>query len=116
MKSDHVILMVGINCPPKNDQRFNEWYEDEHIPSLFKYKGIKKLTRFSILEGANQNYKNTEYPRYLAIYSFENEKTLRNFIESPEFIAARKEAVKEWGEEGLERYWWTYYKELRTWQ
>ena len=45
MGSNAIINIVATECRPEEEERFNKWYNEVHVPMLFKYKGMKRVTR-----------------------------------------------------------------------
>ncbi|OGO07241.1 MAG: hypothetical protein A2Y92_02520 [Chloroflexi bacterium RBG_13_57_8] len=85
MGKPRIINIVATECTPEYDAQFNKWYNEVHIPMLMKYKGIKKVTRYRIIE------ENREKPRFLAVYEYDKKEDLDNMTASPEFKAAIEE-------------------------
>jgi len=77
-----VINVVGIQCQPKVDEKFNIWYDQTHIPMLLKFGGLRGATRYKILKPSE------EYPQYLAIYEFNSKQAFEEYRASPELTAA----------------------------
>ena len=40
-----LIHVVATQCQPEFEEKFNKWYNETHIPMLFKHKSMKKVTR-----------------------------------------------------------------------
>ena len=53
------LLMVAINVTNENEDEFNLWYTEEHIPALLKVPGVLSARRYKSSEGTH---------RYVAIY------------------------------------------------
>jgi len=105
-----VINMVATECKPEVEQKFNKWYNEIHIPLLFKYKGMKKVTRYKILN------KTDEFSTYLCIYEFDNPSEYKSYSESKELADARAEMNETWKKGGWEIKWRVQYEEIKTWQ
>ena len=105
-----VINMVATECQPEVEEAFNKWYDEVHIPMLFKYKGMTKVTRYKILN------KTGEFPSYLAVYEFENMPEYQAYEKSPEIVDARAEMKETWKEGGWEIKWRVQYEEIKTWK
>ena len=109
MAKPRVLNIVATVCAPKNEARFNKWYNEVHIPMLMKYKGIKKVTRYKIID------EKSEKSRYLAVYEFDDKKSLAEMPKSPEFKAAIEEMQSTWKPEGLDIKWALSCEPLKTW-
>ncbi len=91
-----VLNMVATQCQPEVEEEFNKWYDEIHIPLLLKFKGIKEVIRYKIINETE------EYPTYLTVYEFESQKAYEAFTTSPEYAAAREEMSETWKEGGFE--------------
>ncbi len=40
MENNLVINMVATRCQPEVEVKFNKWYDEIHIPLLFKFPGM----------------------------------------------------------------------------
>ncbi len=85
MKGKRVIHIVGSDCRPEDEEKFERWLNEIHIPLLMKFKGLKKATLHKRM------YENNEYPKYFATYEFENKKAFEDYEASPELKVALKE-------------------------
>jgi len=89
MSKARIINIVATECKPENDAQFNKWYDEVHIPMLMKYKGIKKVTRYKVIENEGK-------PRYLAVYEYDSRADYDGLSKSPEFQAAIAEMQETW--------------------
>ena len=105
-----VINMVATECQPEVEEAFNKWYNEIHIPLLFKYKGMKKVTRYKILN------KTDDLPKYICVYEFDNLPAYQGYTNSQELADARAEMKDTWKEGGWEIKWRVQYEEMKTWQ
>ncbi|OGN94562.1 MAG: hypothetical protein A2Y89_04200 [Chloroflexi bacterium RBG_13_51_18] len=110
MAKPRVLNIVATECAPKNDSKFNKWYNEVHIPLLMKYKGIKKVTRYKILD------EKTDKPRYIAIYEFDTKEDLNALNTSAEFKAAIEEMQGTWKGDMFDIKWAVSCEPLKTWE
>jgi antibiotic biosynthesis monooxygenase (ABM) superfamily enzyme len=110
MKNNPIMNLVASECRPEEEKRFNKWYNEVHIPLLFKYQGMKKVTRYKRLS------EQKEHPTYLALYEFESKEALDKFSGSPERGVAFKEMQESWKNGGFEITWAVPYESLKTWE
>ena len=110
MAKTRILNIVATECAPKNDAKFNKWYNEVHIPMLMKYKGIKKVTRYKTLQD------NEQKPIYLAVYEFDTKEDLNGMPESPEFKAAIEETEETWKGEIFDIKWLVRAEPLKTWE
>ena len=110
MENKPVIHVVATQCKPEVEEEFNKWYDEVHVPLLFKFRGMKKVTRFKILKDTG------EYPKYLAIYEFESRKDYEEYAASPELAAGQKEVAETWKESVFDIKWRVQYEAMKIWQ
>ena len=105
-----IVNIVATECTPENDEKFNQWYNDVHIPLILKNPAIKKAARYR-LAGEPGNA-----PQYLAIYEFESREALEANPRSPEFAAAIAEMQETWKDGGIDIKWAGAYEPIKTWE
>jgi uncharacterized protein (TIGR02118 family) len=110
METKPIIYLVASQCHPEDEEKFNTWYNEIHIPLLLKFGGIKKATRYKIVNEAE------EYPKYLAIYEFKSQKAYEAYTTSPERAAAMEDLEETWEERGFEIKWRVCYEPIKTWE
>lgn len=110
MGSKSIINIVATECRPEDEARFNKWYNEVHVPLLFKYRGMKRVTRYQRLGEKRED------AAYLAIYEFESEQALADFTGSPERTAAMEEMRQSWKDGGFEIKWVAPYESLKSWE
>lgn len=107
----HTIFVVGTVCAPDQEERFNRWYDETHIPMLMKSQLLRAVTRYRLAPSASGNY-----ARYLAVYEFDSVQDFEAWLSSDEMKAARKEMSDTWGEEGFDIKWRVPYESIKTWR
>ena len=119
MEAKSVIWMVGTQIKPGVDEeKFNKWYDEVHIPMLLKGDYCKRVSR-SIMAPkthvvANETH---ECPKYLTIYEFENEEKFEAWMNSPERGVAGQDKADVWGPDGgYEVFWATRYDAISVWE
>ncbi len=110
METKPVINILGTRCRPEDEEKFNKWYEEVHIPLLLRFKGLRAVTRYKITGEAE------EYPKYLTIYKFDSQEAYQAYETSPELAAAREEMRETWKEGGFEIKWRVQYESMKTWE
>ena len=119
-----VINIVGTICFPEKEERFNQWYNEKHVPTLMKFTGIKRATRYRLVsapkgaQGVNPLSAETGkegYPKYLAIYEFEDDEAFERYEGSPEAAAAREDWFSAKEEIAAEMLWRVQYESMKTW-
>ena len=71
----YVLTLLATIYSANKEQAFNEWYNHEHIPDVFKFKGVVSARRYKAIVPEDKF-------QYIAVYEFESEATLRRFLES----------------------------------
>jgi hypothetical protein len=61
------LMMFAMNPVPEADKDFNDWYNEEHVPSLARVPGCLCARRFRILDARSDGNQ-----RYLAVYHLES--------------------------------------------
>ncbi len=110
METKSVIHIVATQCQPEIEEKFNKWYDETHIPMLFKYSGLKSATRYKLLSESE------DYPKYLAVYEFESREAFKAYQTSPELAEALEEMKETWKQNGYETKWRVQYELIKTWQ
>jgi antibiotic biosynthesis monooxygenase (ABM) superfamily enzyme len=110
MTVNRILNIAAAQCPPENEAKFNEWYNEVHVPMLFKFKGMKKVTRYKLISEAQG------CPAYLAVYEFDGQEDLESYRKSPEYAAAIAEMQESWSDGGFDLKWVGGYKPIKTWE
>lgn len=120
MTNAKVVHLVGTQCRPDAEDKFNQWYNEVHIPMLLKFKGLKGVTRYKRIGQAG------EYPEYLTVYQFDSKADFDTYEKSsPEVAAAREDTRRTWqvsgshpakGEGAFEVKWRIQYKIIKSWK
>ena len=105
-----LLNIVATECSLQEEVRFNNWYNDVHVPMLMKYSGISRVTRYR-LQGEAQGA-----PTYLACYEFDTNEALTGMQESDEFKAAIQEMQETWSDGGFSISWSAVYEPIRAWE
>ena len=109
MAKARILNIVASECP-NNEAKFNKWYNEVHIPLLFKYKGLKKVTRYQLMGEGRGGAK------YLAIYEYDDKAAMDAFPKSAEFKAAIDEMNETMKENKFEIKWAANYEPIKTWE
>jgi uncharacterized protein (TIGR02118 family) len=111
MAKARILNIVATESPPGQEVKFNKWYNEVHVPLLFKYKGLKRVTRYQLIgKGGGQG------ATYLAIYEYDSEDEMNAFSQSPEFKAAIDEMNETWKGQMFEVKWAANYEPIKTWE
>ena len=110
METKPIIYIVATQCQPETEVKFNRWYNEVHIPLLFKFQGLKEVTRYRLMKELEPS------PRYLAIYQFEEQQDYEAFENSPQLAAATEKLKESWKDGGFEIEWRAEYATIKTWQ
>ena len=46
MADKPLVNLTITQCRPEDDEKFNTWYNEQHIPALIKFKGMTRATRY----------------------------------------------------------------------
>jgi len=110
MAAARFLNMVYTECSPELDAKFNRWYNEVHIPLLFKYPGLKRVTRYERLGD------NKEQARYLAVYEYDTREDLERFPDSVEFKEATDEMQGTWKDGEFVIKGHAVYEPIKVWE
>jgi uncharacterized protein (TIGR02118 family) len=82
------IHIVTTQCQPKDEAKFNKWYNETHIPMLKQFKGLKRVARYKVT--------NLDKPQFLAVYHFDSIEDFKTYQASAELKAAIAEMNQSW--------------------
>ena len=88
MSEPTAVLVVQVEIDPADDEEFNRWYDEEHVPEKLATPGFISARRFRVHSGES---------KYLVIYELENAAA----ASSPEYMA---QAPTEWGKSVMARW------------
>jgi uncharacterized protein (TIGR02118 family) len=108
MPDKPIINVVSTQCQPADEVKFNKWYDEVHIPMLFKSKKLLKVARYKVIETGKP-------PRFLAIYNFASLKDFEEFGKGPEMDDAKKDMQATWGQK-VEVTSRVQYELIREWK
>ena len=69
MPTSKGLLLVMMECASNDDDEFNAWYDNEHIPERAAVPAFLSATRYVCRSG---------FPRYLAVYDLETADVLKS--------------------------------------
>lgn len=89
MSSTPVIWTVGLQCQPEDEENFNRWYDDVHVPMLLAGGHVAKVTRYRLASETYDVAPGTMVcPRYQTIYEFESQASFDAWMNGDERAAA----------------------------
>ncbi len=96
---------------PDLDEKFNQWYNETHVPMLLKHPALKRVTRYKRIGG------DETLPPYIAVYEFANKEALDAYLNSPERTAALENTEETWkmGEE-FKVWGISQYELIKSWE
>jgi hypothetical protein len=105
------IYLGGVQCGPGLDDKLNKWYNETHIPLLFKSEHVLSVTRYKLVPVLEE-----QSPTYLAVYDFKDREAVEAWFAGPDMAAAVADTKKTWAEGGFEAPWQGVYEPLMTWR
>jgi len=69
------LFVVKATITADKEAEFNDWYHKVHIPDVLKYPGCLSAHRYKATSGEDKF-------QYMAVYEFEDQKTLEDFLKS----------------------------------
>ncbi len=73
-----VLFVVKATIPAEQEEAFNRWYNEEHVPQVLQFKGAVSARRYRAIMGEDKY-------QYMAVYELQDEATFRRFLESEHF-------------------------------
>ena len=110
MSSKPILQVIAMDCPPEDEEKFNKWYNESHVPLIFKYKGVNEAARYRRV-GENE-----EYPKYLALFEYESKEAQDAQFSSPEGAAVGEDVKKSWPDGLPPAKWAVQYELIKKWQ
>jgi len=114
MSGAPVIWTVGLECRPEDDDKFNRWYDEVHVPMLLEGGHVVRVTRYrlsgethDVAPGAMQ------CPTYQTIYEFEDEDAFSSWMREDRAAAASDKAAT-WGDRGYDVIWAARYDLMKS--
>ena len=100
METKRLINLRGIDCLPEVEEAYIKWLDETHIPMLLETGEIKEANLYKRTGDSDS------FPKYLAIYGFENQQAFERYQASPELAAAVEDVRKRWGKNGNQLKGW----------
>jgi len=69
------LFVVKATISTEQEAAFNTWYNEEHCPQVLQYTGAVSARRYKAILGEDKY-------QYMAVYEFQDEDTLRRFVDS----------------------------------
>ena len=107
MANKPIINLMAMDCPPGEEEQFNKWYNDAHLPENFKCKEMKKAARYKRIGDDNTA------PQYIAIYHFDSLKDFEEYDKSPQHLAAAKVPGRP---DGIRVRFRTQFELIKSWE
>ena len=85
------LFTVKATISAEREQAFNQWYNREHVPDVLKYPGAVSARRYKAILPEDKF-------QYIAVYEFENEETLRRFLDSDHMARLKREYDTHFGD------------------
>ena len=120
-----VLMVIGTECSPEWEEEWSNWYNEKHLPDMFKYEGVKRATRYKmripaeddgITPSEKERTGTAGYAPYIALYEFENWEAVKGYHTSE----MRNEIVEDWNKNwtprGARIVWRIFYEPIKTWE
>jgi len=119
------ILLEAYRFTLEEEEKYVEWFARYanriYIPLLMKIPGVKGFDRYRYAGKSMTSItdrlatRESNYPSYLQIVYFENEKAYENYEKSPE-LASVKKAMKSDITDNIVPQWYVQYQLLKSWR
>lgn len=105
------IFITGNQCAPKQEEKFNKWYNEIHIPMLLKSRHLLGVTRYKLSSAVKG-----DLPNYLTVYEFKDSEALEAWFSGTEVSESRKEREETWAEDNFVTKLMAAYEPVRVWR
>ena len=111
--SEAVIKIIGMQPTLSTEAVLNRWYVERHIPQELDFPGVLGAARYrrATDEPANDGF-GLPYPRYLAVYFYEDLAAAEAWEASPQRAAAYADVTAFLERTGVSRLWRVRYVPL----
>ena len=86
-----VIRIVTTACHPEDEDKFNRWYDEVHVPHVLAQPGAISATRCKVMNPEG------DVPEYITIYEFASEAAFRDYEKARSSPQWKAELVRAWG-------------------
>lgn len=114
MSGTPVIWTVGLECRTEDDDKFNRWYDEVHVPMLLEGGHVARVTRYRLSSETHDVAPGAmQCPTYQTIYEFEDEDAFSSWMREDRAAAARDKAAT-WGDRGYDVIWAARYDLMKS--
>ncbi|OGL12149.1 MAG: hypothetical protein A3I14_05870 [Candidatus Rokubacteria bacterium RIFCSPLOWO2_02_FULL_73_56] len=85
-----VLFIVKATIRTDQEEAFNRWYNEEHVPQFLRWPGAVSARRYRALEGEDRY-------QYMAVYELQDEANYRRLMASEHMRALRAEYDARFG-------------------
>ncbi len=78
------LFVVKATITKEKEEAFNRWYNEEHVPQVFQFKGVVSARRYRAILGEDTY-------QYMAVYEVRDEPTFWKLMESDHMKTLRAE-------------------------
>jgi len=121
VESASFLHLEGYRLSPEDREKYEKWLDDYGfsvlIPLLVKLPGIKAYNCYKDtgLKAGIIHVREGEYPDYLSVLYFENQKAFEDYTKSAELLAFQK-AIANIFPSGLNYKWYVQYQLVKSWR
>jgi hypothetical protein len=112
-----VIWTVGLQCRREDEDAFNKWYDEVHIPMLLSSGNVAKVTRYQL---ASETYDVAEEtmkcPTYQTIYQFNDQDQFESWMFGEDRALAGEDKSATWGARAYDVIWAARYDLMNSWE
>jgi hypothetical protein len=105
-----IINIRATDCPIELEKKYIRWYEEVHVPMLFKIEEVRRVTRFECVDYDGS------HPKFLSIYEFDDIFASQRYESSIEVAEAKADVSKTWPESEWKHRWKVKYKVTKVWE
>lgn len=115
MTAPAVIWTVGLQCRPEDEDVFNAWYDEVHVPMLLAGGHVAGVTRYKLASGTHDVAPGSiECPTYQTVYEFADREDFESWMNGKARSAAGEDKTTTWAEHPYDVVWAGSYERMAT--
>jgi hypothetical protein len=114
-----VVQVLAGDCLIQDEEKFKKLQNEGFYPLMLKYKGIKKITNYQIVNTPPPPGEQPAQPsktKYLAVIEFANQEEEAKFAQSSEIGAIIKWSKESGFDKMFDLKWLLTYETIKTWE
>lgn len=113
--SAHVIWTVGLQCRPEDEDAFNTWYDEVHVPMLLAGGHVADVIRYKLTGNTHDVAPGAiACPTYQTVYEFSDRAHFEAWMNGQARADAGEDKAKTWAGRPYDVVWAGCYERMAT--